>query len=130
MLFFQVALLLGYAYAHWVTTSLQPKRQAIVHVTLLCISLLSLPVIPSAWWKPAGTDDPLLRILGLLAATIGLPYFLLSSTSPLLQAWMARIGTGAIPYRFFALSNLGSMLALLSYPIMVEPALTNKEQAW
>ncbi len=130
MLFFQMALLLGYAYAHWVTSSLNPKRQAIVHISLLCISLLSLPVIPSVWWKPAGTDDPLLRILGLLTATIGLPYFLLSSTSPLLQAWMARIGTGAIPYRFFALSNLGSMLALLSYPIMVEPALTNKEQAW
>ena len=130
MLFFQMALLLGYAYAHWATTSLSPKRQATVHVTLLCISLLSLPVIPSAWWKPAGTDDPLFRILGLLAATIGLPYFLLSSTSPLLQAWMARIGTGSIPYRFFALSNLGSMLALLSYPIVVEPALTNKQQAW
>jgi SAM-dependent methyltransferase len=130
MLFFQIALLLGYTYAHWITGSLHPRRQMMVHIGLLCLSLLSIPIIPGVSWKPAGTDDPLLRILGLLAATIGLPYFLLSSTSPLLQAWMARAGTGAIPYRFFALSNLGSMLALLSYPIAVEPNLTNKEQAW
>jgi SAM-dependent methyltransferase len=130
MLFFQIALLLGYSYAHWVTSSLTPRRQMIVHAALLCVSLFCLPIIPSSWWKPSGMEDPLLRIIGLLGATIGLPYFLLSSTSPLLQAWMARAGTGAIPYRFFALSNLGSMLALLSYPIMVEPTLTNKEQAW
>lgn len=130
MLFFQIVLLLGYTYAHWVTTSLSPRRQMMVHIGLLCLSMISLPIVPSAWWKPAGADDPMLRILGLLAATIGLPYFLLSSTSPLLQAWMARSGTGAIPYRFFALSNLGSMLALLSYPVLVEPTLTNKEQAW
>jgi SAM-dependent methyltransferase len=130
MLFFQIALLLGYSYAHWLTSKFDPRRQMIVHAGLLCLSLVSLPIIPNAWWKPSGTEDPLLGILGLLAATIGLPYFLLSSTSPLLQAWMARAGTGAIPYRFFALSNLGSMLALLSYPVLVEPTLTNKEQAW
>jgi SAM-dependent methyltransferase len=130
MLFFQIALLLGYSYAHWITSSLAPRRQTIAHIGLLCLSVLILPIIPNAWWKPSGTEDPLLRILGLLAATIGLPYFLLSATSPLLQAWMARAGTGAIPYRFFALSNLGSMLALLTYPVLVEPSLTNKEQAW
>ena len=130
MLFFQIALLLGYSYAHWLTSKFTPRRQVLIHAGLLAVSILSLPIIPSAWWKPAGTEDPLLRILGLLAATIGLPYFLLSSTSPLLQAWMARAGTGVIPYRFFALSNLGSMLALLSYPVLVEPTLTNKEQAW
>jgi SAM-dependent methyltransferase len=130
MLFFQIALLAGYSYAHLLTSRLNPKRQMLLHVGLLCLSLISLPIIPSAWWKPSGTEDPLFRILGLLAATIGLPYFLLSSTSPLLQAWMARSGSGTIPYRFFALSNLGSMLALLSYPVFVEPALTNKEQAW
>src|ERR1700688_1587426 len=100
MLFFQIALLLGYSYAHWITSKFDARRQMLIHAGLLCVSLLSLPIIPSAWWKPAGTEDPLLRILGLLAATIGLPYFLLSSTSPLLQAWMARNGTGAIPYRF------------------------------
>jgi SAM-dependent methyltransferase len=130
MLFFQIALLLGYSYAHWLTSKFDARRQMLIHAGLLCVSILSLPIIPNTFWKPAGTDDPLLHILGLLAATIGLPYFLLSSTSPLLQAWMARAGTGAIPYRFFALSNLGSMLALLSYPVLVEPTLTNKEQAW
>jgi SAM-dependent methyltransferase len=130
MLFFQIALLLGYTYAHWLSSKFDVRRQMFIHAGLLAVSILSLPIIPSVWWKPAGTDDPLLRILGLLGATIGLPYFLLSSTSPLLQAWMARAGTGAIPYRFFALSNLGSMLALLSYPVLVEPTLTNREQAW
>jgi SAM-dependent methyltransferase len=130
MLFFQIALLLGYAYAHWLTKSFTPRRQAIVHISLLCVSLISLPIIPSTWWKPAGGEDPLVRILGLLAVTIGLPYFLLSSTSPLLQAWMARKGAGGIPYRFFALSNLGSMLALLSYPVLAEPLLANRPQAW
>jgi hypothetical protein len=130
MLFFQLALLLGYSYAHWLTSRLHARRQMLIHAGLLCISILSLPIIPNSFWKPSGADDPLLRILGLLGATIGLPYFLLSSTSPLLQAWMARSGTGAIPYRFFALSNLGSMLALLSYPVLVEPNLTNREQAW
>jgi SAM-dependent methyltransferase len=130
ILFFQIALLLGYSYAHWLTAKFNPRRQMLIHAGLLTVSLLSLPIIPNVLWKPAGTDDPLLRILGLLAATIGLPYFLLSATSPLLQAWMSRAGTGAIPYRFFALSNLGSILALLSYPVLVEPTLTNRQQAW
>ena len=130
MLFFQMALLLGYLYAHVATTRLPSQRQAYLHLGLLAVSLLCLPVLPNAWWKPSGNDDPLWRILGLLTATIGLPYFLVSSTSPLLQSWMARAGSGAIPYRFFALSNAGSMLALLSYPIVVEPRLTNGQQAW
>jgi hypothetical protein len=128
MFFFQIALLLGYSYAHWLTAEFDPRRQMLIHAGLLGISLLCLPIIPNALWKPSGSDDPLLRILGLLAATIGAPYFALSSTSPLLQAWMSR--SGAIPYRFFALSNLGSMLALLSYPVLVEPLLTNRQQAW
>jgi SAM-dependent methyltransferase len=129
MLFFQVALLGGYAYAHWV--SRQPgARQTFFHIGLLALSFLSLPISPSAWWKPHGAEDPLLRILGLLAATVGLPYFLLSSTSPLLQSWYSRSNGGAMPYRFFALSNVGSMLGLLTYPILVEPYLTNRQQVW
>jgi SAM-dependent methyltransferase len=130
MLFFQIALLMGYLYAHVTTRRLPPARQAWLHIGLLALSLLCLPILPSPWWKPAGSDDPLWRILGLLTATIGLPYFLISSTSPLLQSWLARTSTGAVPYRLFALSNLGSMLALLSYPILFEPTLTNGEQAW
>jgi hypothetical protein len=129
MLFFQLALLGGYAWAHFLSE--QPlKRQIILHISLLVVSLALLPILPSARWKPAGGDDPLLGILGLLTATVGLPYFLLSATSPLLQSWYSRASGGAIPYRFFALSNAGSMAGLLTYPVLVEPNLTNGHQAW
>ncbi len=129
MLFFQMALLGGYAYAHWLNGQ-TGRRQTIVHLTLLALSFLSLPILPSAWWKPHGGEDPLLRIIGLLTATVGLPYFLLASTSPLLQSWYSRGNGGAMPYRFFALSNAGSMLGLLTYPVLVEPYLTSGVQAW
>src|SRR5579863_8788165 len=129
MLFFQMALLGGYAYAHWVNGQ-SGARQKFVHVGLLILSFAALPILPSPWWKPQGAEDPLLRILGLLAATVGLPYFLLSSTSPLLQSWYSRSNGGAMPYRFFALSNAGSMLGLLTYPILVEPYLRSGQQAW
>jgi hypothetical protein len=129
MLFFQIALLGGYAYAHWVNGQ-TGRRQTIIHLGLLAISFLSLPILPNPAWKPHGSEDPLLRILGLLAATVGLPYFLLASTSPLLQSWYSRSNGGAMPYRFFALSNAGSMLGLLTYPVLVEPYLTSGQQAW
>jgi SAM-dependent methyltransferase len=129
MLFFQMALLGGYAYAHWLTS--QPAgRQNLIHLALIAGSLFLLPILPNPWWKPTGPEDPLLRILGLLTATVGLPYFLLSSTSPLLQSWYSRANGGAMPYRFFALSNAGSMLGLLAYPVFVEPTLTAGQQAW
>ncbi len=128
MLFFQVALLAGYAYACWSVRWLGPKAQAALHVALLGASLLLLPVTPRESWKPAGSEEPALRILALLAATIGLPYFLLSTTGPLLQAWYARSDRGAAPYRLFALSNLGAMLALASYPVAVEPLLATRQQ--
>jgi hypothetical protein len=89
MLFFQLALLGGYAYAHWLS-DLSGRKQAAIHCALLALSLAVLPIVPSAWWKPQGAEDPLLRILGLLTATVGLPYFLLSATSPLLQSWYSR----------------------------------------
>jgi SAM-dependent methyltransferase len=128
MLFFEIVLLLGYLYAHLSIRYLSPGRQAFLHIGLLLASLALLPAIPSVAWKPSGSEDPAFRILGLLAATIGLPYFLLSATSPMLQAWYSRTRGNAIPYRLFALSNAGSMLALLSYPILVEPRLTNRQQ--
>src|ERR1700733_2145545 len=129
MLFFQMALLGGYAYAHWVTGQ-NGRKQTAIHLVLLALSFLSLPILPSPGWKPQGGEDPLLRILGLLAATVGLPYFLLASTSPLLQSWYSRSNGGAMPYRFFALSNAGSMLGLLTYPVLIEPYLTSGQQAW
>ena len=129
LLFFQVVLLLGYLYAHASIRYLKPRMQMVVHAGLLLVSAAMLPVYPSASWKPYGNEDPSLRILGLLAATVGLPYFLLSTTGPLLQAWYARRFKGSIPYRLYALSNAGSMFALLSYPVLFEPVYTTHEQA-
>jgi SAM-dependent methyltransferase len=129
LLFFQSVLLLGYLYAHVLHWALRPNAQAAVHILLLAASVAVLPILPSAAWKPAGTEDPSLRILLLLAATVGLPYFLLSTTGPLVQAWYARTHEGAIPYRLYALSNAGSMFALVSYPILIEPLLGTRTQA-
>jgi SAM-dependent methyltransferase len=128
MVFFQMVLLVGYAYADFTTRRLTPKRQAILHVTLLVLSLLVLPITPDVAWKPQGEENPSWRILGLLTLTIGLPYFILSTTSPLLQAWFAR-RFHIVPYRLFALSNLASLLALLAYPVAVEPWVTTYVQS-
>src|SRR6185436_14263077 len=132
VLFFQILLLLGYLYSHWTIRYLRARTQLVLHLALLTASLLMLPAIPNVAWKPAGGEDPTLRIFGLLAATIGLPYFLLSTTGPLVQAWFVRerYKPGATPYRLYALSNLGSMLALLSYPVLVEPYLVTRTQGY
>jgi SAM-dependent methyltransferase len=130
MLFFQMALLLGYLYAHALVRYLKPRTQMLVHAAVLLVSALALPIYPNASWKPMGGEEPTLRILGLLAVTVGLPYFLLSTTGPLLQAWYARRFQGAMPYRLYALSNAGSMFALLSYPVLFEPVFTTHQQAW
>lgn len=130
LLFFQAVLLAGYLYAHVAMRRLAPATQVWVHIGLLAVSLLALPVIPNAGWKPMGNEDPSWRILGLLAVTLGLPYLLLSATSPMLQAWYARSHESALPYRLFALSNAGSMLALISYPVLVEPRFSTSHQAW
>jgi hypothetical protein len=129
LLFFQIVLLLGYLYAHAVVRYLRPRAQVMLHIGLLAASLLVLPVVPAAAWKPTGNEDPVFRILGLLAVTIGIPYFLLSATGPLVQAWYTRRYEGAIPYRLYALSNAGSMFALISYPVLVEPAFATRLQA-
>src|SRR5690606_17474462 len=81
-----------------------------------------LPIAPDASWKPTGGNDPTLRILGLLLLSVGLPYLVLSTTGPLVQAWYSRAFVGRSPYRLYALSNVGSLLALLSYPFIIEPA--------
>jgi len=130
LLFFQVVLLGGYAYAHSAIRYLTGRAQMVVHVVLLAGSCALLPILPSPAWKPSGAGDPTWRILALLAATIGLPYFLLSATSPLLQAWFVRRSGSAMPYRLFALSNFGSLLGLLSFPFLVEPQLTSRQQAY
>ena len=128
LLFFQVMLLGGYAYAHWLSRRAAAVQRG-VYLALLALSLLMLPIVPAAGWQPQGGEDPLLRILGLLAATVGLPFLMLASTSPLLQAWAAQSG-GGTAYRFYAVSNAGSMAGLLTYPVLVEPYLTGHQQAW
>jgi len=130
LVFFQTTLLLGYAYADLIVRRTSARTQIRIHIALLALSCIVLPIVPGAQWKPLGTENPSLLILALLAVTIGLPYFLLSTTSPLVQAWFARSFPGRSPYRLFALSNLASMLALLGYPIALEPWVTTRFQSY
>jgi len=130
LLCFQALLLGGYSYAHLSVSRLTPRQQRNAQMALLVLGLLFLPIIPSEAWKPTGLESPALRILGVLAFTVGLPYLILSTTTPLMQAWFVREMPGVSPYRFYALSNLGSLLGLLSYPFVVEPNLTLRVQAY
>jgi hypothetical protein len=129
MLFFQVLLLGGYAYAHFSSRWLKARSQAALHLGLLAAALVVLPIIPGNSWKPHGGGNPTLQILALLTVTLGLPYFVLSSTGPLLQHWFSRTNPGRSPYRLYALSNIGSLLALVTYPVYFETHFTRKAQA-
>src|SRR5438067_10256880 len=130
MVFFQTALLAGYGYADWAPRRLGIRRHARIHAVLALVSLIALPITVSTFWKPEGSTMPILGILGLLTATIGLPYFVLSATSPLVQMWFAREHPQQDPYRLFALSNTASLLALLCYPFVIEPRMPLHDQAW
>ncbi len=133
LVFFQLALLAGYAYSDFSNRFLKHKTQSMIHIVLLLLSLLALPIVATSGWKPIGSEDPLWRILGLLLVTIGLPYFMLSTTGPLVQSWFAREHadpkTAQRVYRFFALSNLGAILGLLAYPFAIEMWVTTRTQA-
>ncbi len=130
MLFFQALLLVGYAYAHGVASWLRPSRQGAVHLVLLAVSLWAIPIDPdAALWRTADDVDPTGTILLLLLVTAGLPYVILSATSPLLQHWFHAAAPGKSVYRLYALSNAGSLLALLSYPFVVEPLFAVRRQA-
>ncbi|MBN2386191.1 MAG: fused MFS/spermidine synthase [Anaerolineales bacterium] len=131
MLFFQVLLTGGYAYANWLTG--RGRRREVVHLVLLGVALLAMfflalvwksPITPGQDWRPSSPDDPIWQIFKLLAVSVGLPYFLLSTNSPLMQAWFSRQRPGQSPYWLYALSNVGSLLALVSYPVLIEPALS------
>lgn len=128
MLFFQVVLFAGYAYAH-ALTRLPRRWQWWIHGVLVLAAVIMLPIAPGPQWKPSGAEDPAERILMLLLATVALPYFTLSSTSPLVQVWFSRSG-GRSPWRLYALSNLGSLAALLSYPFFFEPRWDVMQQTW
>lgn len=138
MLFFQTLLLGGYLYAHIVATRLSRRMQALVHGTVLICALGVLlyqwlawgaPVLPGESFKPQDSNDPIWRLLWLLIGSVGLPYFVLSSTGPLVQSWFNRVESGRSPYRLYTLSNIGSLLALVSYPFAIEPLLKLQDQA-
>ncbi|MGI5860432.1 MAG: hypothetical protein ACOX6T_00070 [Myxococcales bacterium] len=139
MLFFQVLLLAGYGYSHLLAARLRSRQQARLHAALLAAAALALgvttvfwgtPLVPGPDWRPADSAWPTLRVLALLSVSVGLPYLVLSTTGPLLQAWFNRAFPGKPVYRLYALSNLGSILALLSYPFAFEPILPLGLQAW
>ena len=129
MLFFQGALLLGYAYSDVTPRALGTKRQPLLHIVVALLALLVLPILAPESWKPVGGEEPISRILLLLAVTIGLPYVLLSTTSPLIQSYFARLHPGRDPYRLFALSNAASLIALVAYPVVIEPFVGTRMQA-
>jgi hypothetical protein len=139
LLFFQALLTGGYAYAYGLLGRLRDRLQGIVHLILLGLSLGLLlvaaltwpsPLTPDASWRPQGSDLPIWEIFRILAVSVGIPYLLLSSNSTLMQAWFSRGDNSQIPYRLYALSNIGSLLALISYPIIFEPNLTLRAQAY
>ena len=132
MLFFQIVLLAGYAYAHIIRTQLSNRGQAIAHVAVLIVAAaltVLLQITPLEAWKPEEAGNPTWRILGVLATSVGLPYFVLASTSPLVMAWFSVTRPGKSPYRLYAVSNAGSLLALASYPLLFEPLLRLRMQA-
>jgi hypothetical protein len=128
LVFFQTALLLGYVYSRVLTTRFRPQIQALIHIALILISLWLLPLGPSKEWRPGPLQDPSWFILEMLTSTLGLLFVLLSSTGPLVQHWLARVGHET-PYRLFALSNFASLAALLSYPFLIEPSFDTRLQS-
>lgn len=129
MLFFQMLLLLGYGYSHVLAGMRSAKLQSAVHAALIVASLICLPLSANPAWRPTGEENPTLRILILLVTSIGLPYLVLSTTGPLVQSWFGREKSSGLPYRLFALSNLGALIALLGYPALVEPELSARSQS-
>ena len=130
VLFFQLALLGGYAYSHFLTKHLSIRWQGVIHTALLVLALFTLPIVPWDHWKPQDGNHPALRIMVLLLVVVGASYFLLSTTGPLVQAWFARLYPGRSPYRLYALSNVGSLFALLSYPFLIETTLMVDTQGY
>lgn len=131
LVFYQAALLAGYAYAHATTRWLGARCQSVVHVILMLLAVLSLPIHALQGRQPPPGANPVFWLLGLLVLSVGLPFFVVSAGSPLLQKWFASTGHrySADPYFLYAASNLGSMLALLNYPVLAEPLMTLPQQS-
>ncbi len=126
MVFFQTLLLAGYAYAHMLTQIRNRAIPVVIHLVLLVVALLTLPLSIASGWGEPPTSGYAFWLLGLFVVSIGLPFFALAANNPLLQAWFVRTGhpAGPDPYFLYASSNIGSFLALLSYPLLVEPLFT------
>src|SRR5438105_9469235 len=132
MVFFQAALLAGYAYAHLLTRYAPGRRSLYIQLVVMVAACFMLPLsIASGWGKPPAVGEAF-WLLGLFAVSIGLPFFALAANSPLLQAWFARSDHPAAkdPYFLYAASNVGSFFALVSYPIVIEPFVRLGDQAW
>src|SRR5207302_9733158 len=130
MVFFQSLLLGGYGYAHYLIQIANRRVAVAVHLLLLVAALLSLPLSIASGWGEPPTSGYAFWLLGLFAVSIGLPFFALAANNPLLQAWFVRTGhpNGPDPYFLYASSNIGSFLALLSYPVLLEPMFTLRTQ--
>ncbi|NNG05136.1 MAG: fused MFS/spermidine synthase [Inquilinus sp.] len=131
MLFFQAALLCGYAYAHLTSRLFALRSQVVVHASIVGAAFLLLPISAAAGWTPPIDDTPVFWLIGLMAVSLGLPFFVVSATAPLLQRWFSHTGhrTAGDPYYLYGASNVGSILALLSYPVVFEPTLTVARQS-
>ena len=136
LVFFQAALLAGYLYAHALQRVSSLRAQVSIHIGVLIVAaVLSLPLGLSTLMPEPGREPPAVWLIAMLTLSVGAPFFALSATAPLLQAWRARISPGEAdggPWSLYGASNLGSLLALLAYPILVEPALglANQRGAW
>ena len=139
MLFFQILLTGGYAYAYWLIGCVKQRRQVIIHISLTAFAIVLLallsflwtsPITPDSTWKPNDVTSPILDIFKLLIVSVGLPYFILASNGPLMQAWFTRIFPDRSYARLYALSNVGSLLGLLVYPVLIEPTLSLRLQGW
>lgn len=139
MLFFQALLTGGYAYAYWLIGRVKTKNQSTIHAALILCSILILvalsfawtsPITPDASWKPQNVDAPIFNIFKLLFVSVGLPYFILAANGPLMQAWFSRKFPNRSYASLYSLSNLGSLLGLLAYPVLIEPFLTLRSQGW
>ena len=139
MLFFQVLLTGGYVYAYWLIARVEQKKQAFIHISLISLAILILvllsfnwtsPITPDSSWKPDDVNTPVQDIFELLIISVGLPYFILASNGPLMQAWFSRIFPDRSYARLYALSNVGSLLGLLAYPVLIEPILSLRGQGW
>ncbi|MDG2335636.1 MAG: fused MFS/spermidine synthase [Myxococcota bacterium] len=122
LVFYQTALFFGYAYAYLLLRFVRPSLQLVVHSAVFGMALVLMPALPGEDWRPVGQVDETVHILTTLVANVALPFMALTSTGPLVQAWFARSYPSSSPYPLYAISNLGSLLALLAYPALLEPA--------